>query len=51
MSTERLAITLREDNKGTWRATFPKWFAKRAKNILNIPEERRDIPLMVEVEL
>lgn len=51
MATEKLSLTLRRDNHGTWRATFPKWFAQRAKNILNIPEDRREIPLMVEVEL
>lgn len=48
---ERIAITVRRDNKGSWRATFPKWIVRKAKNALNIPEERRDIPLMVEVEL
>lgn len=48
---ERLALVAREDIRGTWRITIPKWLARKAKNNLNISEERKDIPLMVEVEL
>ena len=48
---ERLALVARVDSRGTWRITIPKWLARKAKNTLNIAEDRKDIPLMVEVEL
>jgi len=48
---ERLALVARKDSRGTWRITLPRWLATKAKNNLNIAEDRNDIPLMVEVEL
>ena len=48
---ERLALVARQDGRGTWRMTLPKWLARKAKNALKIAEDRKDIPLMVEVEL
>jgi len=51
MATEEIAATARRDTRGTWRLTLPRWLMQRAMRLNDIPEDRTEVPLLIEVKL